>query len=135
MVIVDTSVLIDYLGNRPTWQAGWLDEQISRQRIGITSFVLAEILQSIRGDEVFKATLEELSEFVLFESVDFDLAVASAQNYRLLRQKGVTIRNLIDTVTATFCIEGGHELLHNDRAFEPFHTYLGLQVVASPKTP
>src|SRR5579871_3553025 len=124
MVIVDTSVLIDYLGNRPTWQTGWLDEQISRQRIGITSLVLAEVLQGIRRDEVFEATLQELSEFVLFESVDSDLAIASAQNYRLLRQKGVTIRNLIDTVTATFCIEGGHELLHNDRDFEPFHTYL-----------
>jgi len=135
MVIVDTSVLIDYLSNRPTWQAGWLDDQISRQRIGITTLVFAEVLQGIRRDEVFQATLDALREFVLFETVDSDLAIASAQNYRLLRQKGVTVRNLIDTVTATFCIEGGHELLHNDRDFEPFHTYLGLQVTQPPQNP
>ena len=132
MVIVDTSVLVDYLGNQPTWQAGWLDVQVTRQRMGITSLVLAEVLQGIRGDEAFETTLEALTEFELFESVDSNLAVSAAQNYRLLRQKGITIRNLIDTFTATFCIEGGHELLHNDRDFDHFHTHLGLQVVPAP---
>jgi hypothetical protein len=132
MVIVDTSVLIDYLAYNRTWQASWLDTQINRQRIGITSLVLAEVLQGIRGDKAFESTLDALSEFVLFESVGSYLAVASAQNYRLLRQKGITIRNLVDTVTATFCIEGGHELLHNDRDFEHFHAHLGLKVVSRP---
>ena len=132
MVIVDTSVLIEYLGNRPTWQADWLDAHMSRQRIGITSLVLAEVLQGIRSDKAFAATLDTLHEFVLFEAGDTDLAIASAQNYRQLRQKGITIRSLVDTMTATFCIEGGHELLHNDRDFEQFHTHLGLHVVPPP---
>ena len=132
MVIVDASVLIDFLGDQPTWQVSWLDTQINRQRIGITSLILAEVLQGIRGDKAFEAALDALSEFVLFESVDANLAIASAQNYRLLRQRGITIRSLADTVTATFCIEGGHELLHNDRDFEHFHTYLGLKVVSPP---
>jgi predicted nucleic acid-binding protein len=132
MVIVDSSVLIDYFGNQPTWQANWLDRQISRQRIGITSLVFAEILQGVRDDKTFDALVRALSEFVLFESVDSSLAIASARNYRLLRQKGITIRNLVDTVTATFCIQGGHKLLHNDRDFEAFHAHLGLKVVARP---
>lgn len=132
MVIVDSSVLIDYLGNRPTWQADWLDDQLRRQRIGITSFVLAEILQGIRRDRVFESTLDALGAFVVFEAADNGLAIASAQNYRMLRQKGITIQNLVDTFTATFCIEGGHELLHNDRDFEPFHTHLGLKVISPP---
>ena len=130
MVIVDTSVLIDYFGNRPTWQTSWLDGQISRQRVGITSMVLSEVLQGVRGDDTFEAVVSALSEFVLFESVDSDLAIASARNYRKLREKGITIRSLVDTVTATFCIEGDHELLHNDRDFEHFHTHFGLKVVS-----
>lgn len=132
MVIVDTSVLIDYFGNRPTWQVGWLDRQIGRQRLGVTSLILAEVLQGIQNDKAFEAGLDALSEFELFESVDSDLAIASAQNYRLLRKKGITIRSLVDTVTATFCIEGGHELLHNDRDFDHFHAHLGLKVVIRP---
>lgn len=132
MVIVDTSVLIDYFGNRPTWQTHWLDSQISRQRIGITSLILAEVLQGIRSEKAFEAGLEALSEFVLFDEVHSELATASARNYRLLRQKGITIRSLVDTITATFCIEGGHELLHNDHDFEHFHAHLGLKVVQHP---
>ncbi len=87
MVIVDTSVLIDYFGNRPTWQVGWLDRQIGRQRLGVTSLILAEVLQGIQNDKAFEAGLDALSEFELFESVDSDLAIASAQNYRLLRKR------------------------------------------------
>lgn len=132
MVIVDTSVLIDFFGNRPMWQTDWLDSQIGKQRIGITSLVLAEVLQGIRSDRAFDEVLDALSEFVLFKNVDSSLAVASARNYRFLREKGVTIRSLTDTLTATFCIEGSHELLHNDRDFEHFHKHLGLNVVLRP---
>jgi predicted nucleic acid-binding protein len=132
MVIVDTSVLIDYFGNQPTWQTSWLDTEIGSQRIGITSLILAEVLQGIRSDKVFETVLDELSEFFLFESADSDLAIASARNYRLLRKRGISIRSLVDTVTATFCIEGGHELLHNDRDFEHFRVHLGLKVVSQP---
>jgi hypothetical protein len=132
MVIVDTSVLIDYFGNQPTWQADWLDTEIGRQRVGITSLILAEVLQGVRSDKVFETVLAELSQFALFESGDSNLAIASARNYRLLRQKGVSVRSLVDTFTATFCIESGHELLHDDRDFEHFRTHLGLKVVSPP---
>jgi hypothetical protein len=132
MVIVDTSVLIDYFGDRRTWQVDWLDLELSRQRIGITSLVLAEVLQGIPRDRVFDSTLDALGAFVIFDGAGADLAISSAQNYRLLRQKGIIVRNLVDTLTATFCIEGGHELLHNDREFERFQAHLGLQVVPPP---
>ncbi len=132
MVIVDSSVLIDYFGRRPTWQADWLDALIGRERIGITSLILAEVLQGIRSDMAFEATMDALEQFVVFEVADTDLATNSARNYRFLRHKGITIRSLTDTVTATFCIERGHELLHNDRDFEPFHIHFGLQVVPPP---
>jgi hypothetical protein len=56
-----------------------------------------------------------------------EVALASAQNYRLLRAKGVTVRKTIDVIIATFCILGGHVLLHGDRDFEPMAEHLGLR--------
>jgi hypothetical protein len=129
MVIVDTSVLLDYLADYSTPQTEWLEEQMPRQRIGITSLVLMEVLQGIRRNELFEETLRQLKSFVIFETGDQLLAIASARNYRLLRQRGITIRSSIDCITATFCIEKGHKLLHRDRDFDGFESHLGLLVV------
>jgi predicted nucleic acid-binding protein len=129
MIIVDTSVMIDYLAERADARTEWLDRQIDVQRIGITTLILTEILQAIRSDEIFSKTLNALNQFQIFETGSHELAVASALNYRTLRQMGITIRNTIDTLIATFCIEEGHILLHNDRDFDAFETQLGLTVV------
>jgi len=129
MVIVDTSVLIDYLGDYSTLQTEWLDRQISLQRLGITSLTLAEVLQGIREQRRFASTLAELSDFALFETGGRALAIQSAMNYRTLRGLGVTIRSTIDCLIATLCIEEGHWLLHNDSDFDYFQQHLGLLVV------
>jgi predicted nucleic acid-binding protein len=129
MVIVDTSVLIDYLDNRVNSQTNWLDRQIGLQRMGITSLIQAEILKGIRVEGRFLQTLEVLDQFHIFEIGSSVLAVASARNYRTLRSKGFTIRNTIDSLIATFCIGERHLLLHNDRDFDPFEAHLGLQVM------
>jgi predicted nucleic acid-binding protein len=134
MIIVDTSVMIDYLAGRADARTEWLDRQIDVSRIGITSLILAEILQGIRSEDVFSKTLETLNQFEIFETGSQELAVASARNYSTLRQRGITIRNMIDTFIGTFCIEEGHILLHNDRDFDPFETHLGLKVVHPPAT-
>jgi predicted nucleic acid-binding protein len=134
MVIVGSSVLIDYLANRPTPQAEWLELNLGSRRIGITTLVLTEVLQGIRGEEQFAETLSALEQFVLFEGGGRDLAVRSAQNYRILRRRGVTIRNTIDCLTATFCIEADIELLHNDRDFDAFEQHLQLRVVHTAST-
>jgi predicted nucleic acid-binding protein len=129
MVIVDTSVLIAYLDDRVTRHTEWLDRQGDLQRIGITSLTQAEILQGIRTEEEFLAALQSLNNFEIFETGSSALAIASARNYRALRKAGVTIRNTIDCLIATFCIENGYELLHNDRDFDGFEAHLGLRVV------
>ena len=129
MVIVDTSVLIDYLGDYSTLQTEWLDRQISLQRLGITSLTLAEVLQGIREQRRFASTLAELRDFALFETGGRALAIQSAMNYRTLRGLGVTIRSTIDCLIATLCIEEGHWLLHNDSDFDYFQQHLGLLVV------
>ena len=134
MVMVDSSVLIDYLANRSTPQAEWLELNLGCRRIGITTLVLTAVLQGIRGEEQFAETLSVLEQFVVFEGGSRHLAVRSARNYRALRQRGVTIRNTIDCLTATFCIEADIELLHNDRDFDAFERHLQLRVVHTAAT-
>jgi predicted nucleic acid-binding protein len=129
MVIVDSSVLIDYLADRVTPETVWLDGRLDSERIGITSLSLCEVLQGVRGDGLFAQAVEILNGFAIFEVGSYRLALASAQNYRTLRRAGVTIRNTIDCLIATFCLEEGHTLLHNDRDFDAFEERLELMVV------
>ena len=129
MVIVDTSVLIDYLGDYSTPQTEWLDRHSRSRRLGITNLVLTEVLQGIRDDGRFAATLSTLGQFTVFETGSRELAIQSALNYRVLRDLGVTIRSTVDCIVATFCIEEGPRLLHRDSDFDYFAQHLGLLVV------
>jgi predicted nucleic acid-binding protein len=129
MVIVDTTVWIDYLRGADNPESLWLDRELPRQRFGLTDLILCEVLQGIRDPALFTQVRDELLAFHIFETGGKDLAVASALNYRILREKGYTVRRTIDCLIATFCIESGHELLHRDRDFEPFEKVLGLRVV------
>ena len=129
MVIVDTSVLIDYFADRLTPQTDWLDQHTTLQRIGMTSLIQTEVLQGIREDKLFAHTLEILNEFEIFETGSRELAIAAARNFRTLRKSGITIRGTIDCLIATFCLEEGHELLHNDRDFDHFEKHLGMKVL------
>jgi predicted nucleic acid-binding protein len=129
MVIVDTSVLIDYLGDFSTPETEWLDRHSATRPLGITNLVLTEVLQGIRDEGRFAATVSSLGQFTLFETGSRELAIQSALNYRVLRGLGVTIRSTIDCIVATFCIEEGHRLLHRDSDFDYFAQHLGLLVV------
>ncbi|MGD0521632.1 MAG: PIN domain nuclease [Terracidiphilus sp.] len=135
MVIVDSSVLIDYLGGYSNPETVWLDGQGGIRRIGITSLILTEVLQGIRDDAKFAATLKALNQFAIFEIGSNELAVQSARNYRILRGLGITIRSTVDCLVATFCIEEGHELLHRDSDFDFFEKHLGLRVLHPPIPP
>jgi|ERR1017187_5063508 predicted nucleic acid-binding protein len=135
MVIVDSSVLIDYLGGYSNPETEWLDAQVSFRRIGITSLILTEVLQGIRDDARFAGTLKALSKFAIFEVGSNELAIQSARNYRTLRGLGVTIRSTVDCLVATFCIEQSHELLHHDSDFDSFEKHLGLRVMHPPALP
>ncbi len=68
-----------------------------------------------------------MRSFEVVPMLDDALAVEAAVNYRLLRQRGFTVRKTIDLIIGTFCIERGHELLHDDRDFDPMVRYLGLR--------
>jgi len=129
MVIVDTTVWIDYLGGITNGQTSWLDREMNRQRLGLTDLILCEVLQGVRDDVAFTQVRQDLSKFQVFDTGGIDLAVAAAQNYRSLRRRGHTVRKTIDCLIATFCLEAGHWLLHRDHDFDPLERYLGLHVV------
>jgi predicted nucleic acid-binding protein len=129
VVIVDTTVWVDYLRGTSTSQADWLDRELTRQRLGLTDLILCEVLQGIPSDQQAARVLRELRQFEIFDTCGTELAVASARNYRHLRARGLTVRKTIDCLIATFCIIEGHALLHNDRDFDPFEEALALRVI------
>jgi predicted nucleic acid-binding protein len=129
MVIVDTTVWIDYLGGVQNPETNWLNVELDHQRLGLTDVILCEVLQGIRDDRSFLRVQRELSKFEIFETGGVELAVAAARNFRRLRQRGHTVRKTIDCLIATFCLRGGHGLLHRDRDFDSFEQVLGLVVI------
>src|ERR1700739_2453710 len=129
MVIVDTTVWIDYLRGTSNAEVLWLDRELQRQRLGLTDLILSEVLQGVRDKGAFDRVRQDLLKFLVFETGGIDLAVAAAENYRKLRERGRTVRRTIDCLIATFCIEGGHLLLHRDRDFDVFERWLGLKVI------
>jgi predicted nucleic acid-binding protein len=129
MIIVDTTVWIDYLRGVESREALWLDRALTRQRLGLTDLILCEVLQGIRDQPTFVDARDRLSSLHLFQIGGKDLAIAAAQYYRTLRERGYTIRGTIDCLIATFCLEAGHEMLHRDRDFDVFEKELGLRVV------
>ena len=129
MVIVDTTVWVDYFRGISTPEVAWLDEHLTQQRFGLLDLMICEILQGLTTDAEAALVARELRRFQVFETGGVALAVEAARNYRFLRSRGRTVRKTIDCLIATFCLAGGHSLLHRDRDFDAFERHLGLSVV------
>jgi predicted nucleic acid-binding protein len=129
MLLVDSTVWIDYFNGRVTPQTDYLDAALGTLPVLVGDLILAEVLQGFRLDSDFEQARRALAKFTPARLVDATLAVQSTRNYRVLRQKGITVRKTIDGLIATFCIEHNHALLHNDSDFDPYEQYLGLSVV------
>ena len=109
--------------------AGCATPPVAAPPVGLTDLMVCEILQGVSSDKQAATVLAHLKRFEILDSGGVDVATASAANYRTLRAQGITVRKTIDCLIATVCIQGGHELLHNDRDFDPFEATLGLRVV------
>ena len=132
MILVDSSVWIDYFNGQRTWQTNLLDNLLSDVPVIIGDLILAEILQGFRTDSDYESAKSHLSALPFHEIGGYQVAVQSAQNYRMLRKKGVTVRKTIDVMIGTYCILEGLPLLHDDRDFDPMVSHLSLKVI-SPK--
>lgn len=127
MILVDSSVWIDYFSAADTPQVALLDSYFGRTRIAVGDLIAAEVLQGIRDDRQFRAVRKVFDSFTRLDLCGYDLALKAAENYRVLRNKGITVRKTIDTLIATRCIEASLTLLHADRDFTPFAMHLGLR--------
>lgn len=126
MILVDSSVWIDFLRGIPSPQVERLKELLPTTRIAIGDLILTEVLQGIDRERDFNRTREMFAALAMIELGGGEVAVEAARNFRKLRAAGVTSRKTIDTIIATRCIIDGHALLFSDRDFQPFVEHLGL---------
>ena len=128
MILVDSSVWIDYFRGAQTPQVDLLDGMFGRTRLAVGDLIVAEVLQGVRDEREFNLVRKTLDTFTQIDLAGYDIAVKAARNFRALRAQGITVRKTIDSIIATRCIEDGHTLLHDDRDFIPYHTHLGLRL-------
>lgn len=130
MILVDTSVWIDFLSGRDTPHRHILHKLIEREEdICITEIILTEILQGIRDDRVYEITKSYLLEFPVIKPKGNETYIAAAEIYRKCRKEGKTIRKTVDCIIASIAKENSFTLLHNDSDFDIISKYIGLKTV------
>lgn len=127
MILVDSSVWIDYFRGAPTPQADKLDALLGSEPVATGDLVLTEVLQGFESDRDFNQARKLLTSLVVVDLAGRDIAIQAAKNFRTLRRLGITVRKTIDAVIATRCIESGFTLLYSDKDFDPFVRHLGLR--------
>lgn len=126
MILVDTSVWIDYLNGVQSKHTDSLDFGIVEGIVAMGDLIFLEILQGIRDDSEYRTAKQTLLTLDRFEMFGQGMSEKCAENYRALRKKGITIRKTTDVIIATFCIERRMPLLFIDRDFIPFVDHLGM---------
>jgi predicted nucleic acid-binding protein len=129
VILVDSSVWIDFFRNKPTLQAEWLDRNLGIEGLVVGDLILAEVLQGFKDDKGFIEARRLLGQLAQVNVGGTDLAIDAARNYRRLRKLGVTVRGTVDVLIATRCMTDGLRLLHSDHDFDAFEQHLGLRVV------
>ncbi len=128
MLLVDSSVWIDFFNGKATAQTLHLRDEVNRDKILLGDLILCEVLQGFKNDKDYRAARELLLSFTYQNIVGQQIALQSADYFRYLRQQGVTVRKTIDVLIASFCIVHEHELLHSDRDFDMIEKHLPLKV-------
>lgn len=131
MILVDSSVWIDYFRGTSTPQTELLDRLLGVEEVAIGDLILAEVLQGFVHERDFRRAQQILAALTPVELGGAAMALQSARNHRSLRRRGVTVRKNIDTFIATWCIATGTPLLHNDRDLDAFARHLGMPVIAA----
>ena len=133
MILVDSSVWIDYFNGRSSRATDRLHDLVGHEEIAMGDLVAVEVLQGFRSDADFNLARRLIESFPSISMLSSSGIVDCAQNYRLFRQRGVTVRSTIDVIIATCCIAWGHSLLYSDRDFDPFVEHLGLKSALTPE--
>jgi len=126
VILVDSSVWIDYFSGLDSPEADKLDNILGIRPVAIGDLILTEVLQGFRHDKDYKAAREVFEDITIFDMLGEKMAIKSAENFRALRKKGITVRKTADVIIATFCIDQKLPLLFSDKDFKPFVKHLGL---------
>lgn len=130
MVLVDSSVWINYFNGKDTWQIEILDQMLLQIPLFTGDLILTEVLHGFRKEKDYKKAKEVMCILACKHLGGYEIAIKSAENYRKLRKRGITVRKTIDVIIGTFCISENIPLLHDDNDFEPMVKYLGLKSIS-----
>ncbi len=129
MILVDSSVWIDFFLGHDTPAVDVLDRALGMRPVIIGDLVMTEVLQGFRDDKDYKTALSLLNRLLVVDLLGKENAIRSAENFRKLRKKGITIRKTADVIIATYCIANAIPLLFSDKDFQPFVDHLNLIAV------
>ena len=129
MILVDSSVWIDYFNGEDNKQTNTLNDALGVRPVAVGDLMLAEVLQGFKDDKDYKTAKSLFDDLIIYDLVGKTMAIKSADNFRTLRKKGITVRKPVDVIIATFCIEKKLPLLFLDKDFKPFVKHLGLSAV------
>ena len=129
MILVDTSVWIDYFNGEDNKQTNTLNDALGVRPVAVGDLILAEVLQGFKDDKDYKTAKSLFDDLIIYDLFGKTMAIKSADNFRALRKKGITVRKPVDVIIATFCIEKKLPLLFLDKDFKPFVKHLGLSAV------
>lgn len=127
MIVVDSGVWIDFFNGAPTMATDRLDFALDRDEVAVGDVILTEVLQGFRTDRDHTVARDALTSLPVIDMLGREGALRSADAYRALRRRGITVRKTIDCIIATSCIHAGLPLLFDDRDFQPFVEHLGLR--------
>jgi len=128
MIVADTSAWIDYVRGVQAPHTDVLDYELLHSRVATGDIIIVEFLQGFRNERDLIMARQLMDSLEYYDFVGKEIALKAAENFRKLRKNGITLRKTIDIIIATFCIENGFDLIHNDRDFDPIEKYLGLKV-------
>ena len=129
MIMVDSGVWIDYFTGVASRQTDTLDQVLGMEPVAVGDLILTEVLQGFKLDKDYKTAKALFDDLTVFEMLGRTMAIKSAENFRTLRKRGITVRKTTDVIIASFCIERKLPLLFSDKDFRPFVKYLGLAEV------
>ncbi|MGH8218903.1 MAG: type II toxin-antitoxin system VapC family toxin [Steroidobacteraceae bacterium] len=128
MVLIDTSVWVDFFNGVSRAETDELDRLLGTGRILMGDLILAEILQGFARDADYRRARSLLLELPYADLAGREIAIGASNNNRRLRRLGFTVRKTIDVIIGTFCMANDHELLHSDRDFDCMELSLGLRI-------
>ncbi len=131
MIVVDTSVWIDFFRDRGTWQVEYLEQLIGEDEpVALTDIVLTEILQGLHDNRQVRRVERRLLAFDVLRLEALDDFRRAAALYRQARSRGITIRRTLDCLIASVCVRHDTPLLHADTDFDHLAACTDLRVVA-----